>query len=292
MSGCRATDLMFSHGVAVMSDGAPPAPAPAIVEHCSSLPGPSESNPFAEWLTKDAVQWAQCGFPSVEVPVRLAASLMATATPKECGGDIALPWPCFAITLQPGTLPSIDGKDYIARIFVSDSLLDGCVSYLFFDERFNRSQDCGLINLGWETSLAELCEIDVKTCNQPENHDAIARQALLLGRLIIGVCVELDAEPYKSHVAGGPPPKRKSPTPTVWSFVLRRSVVVDVRPWVADYLRGNGKSPTVQTMVRGHRKRQPCGPQGAQRKWITVEPYWRGPEDAPIAVHSHVLVNP
>ena len=27
----------------------------------------------------------------------------------------------------------------------------------------------------------------------------------------------------------------------------------------------------------------------ADRRWIHVEPYWRGPEDAPIALRSHKL---
>jgi hypothetical protein len=45
--------------------------------------------------------------------------------------------------------------------------------------------------------------------------------------------------------------------------------------------------PSVQCLVRGHWKRQPCGHELQDRKWIQIEPYWRGPEDAPIAVRSH-----
>jgi len=62
-----------------------------------------------------------------------------------------------------------------------------------------------------------------------------------------------------------------------------------MRKAVVEYGKHGGKSPTVQCVVAGHWKMQPCGPGGSERKRIFIEPYWRGPEDAPIAIRPHVL---
>lgn len=41
-------------------------------------------------------------------------------------------------------------------------------------------------------------------------------------------------------------------------------------------------------IVRGHWKRQPVGPERAERKMIFVEPYWKGPADAPAIARAYV----
>ena len=65
---------------------------------------------------------------------------------------------------------------------------------------------------------------------------------------------------------------------------------VDVREAVRGFVAGTRRTaPAVQVLVRGHWKRQAHGPAMAQRKMIHIEPYWRGPEDAPIAVRGHKL---
>jgi len=90
----------------------------------------------------------------------------------------------------------------------------------------------------------------------------------------------------------------KRGAPKSWTFQLSRPVKVDCRSEVIAALeraaqgQPKGRAPSVQTLVRGHWKRQACGVGRAARRYIHVEPYWRGPEDAPIAVRSHVLVKP
>lgn len=64
-------------------------------------------------------------------------------------------------------------------------------------------------------------------------------------------------------------------------------VRVDCRSWVGDYVAGNGTKVGVQFLVRGHHKRQVCGRGRVDRKWIHIEPYWKGDRDAPIAQRTH-----
>jgi hypothetical protein len=53
---------------------------------------------------------------------------------------------------------------------------------------------------------------------------------------------------------------------------------------------GEGHAVLVRTLVAGHWKMQPCGPQRMNRRKIFVQPYWRGDEDLPAAPGGvHVL---
>lgn len=112
-------------------------------------------------------------------------------------------------------------------------------------------------------------------------------------RLLLGVVLELtEHRPSEEHRrAGTRTTKRNSlGEPVAWTYTLTRDVKVDCRQAVRDYVEGRRSSaPSVQCLVRGHWKRQAHGPARSLRKFIFVEPYWRGPEDAPIATRSHIL---
>ena len=45
----------------------------------------------------------------------------------------------------------------------------------------------------------------------------------------------------------------------------------------------------VRTLVEGHWRNQAHGPRHSLRKLIFIEPFWRGPEDAPESIPTHVL---
>lgn len=45
--------------------------------------------------------------------------------------------------------------------------------------------------------------------------------------------------------------------------------------------------PAIQRLVRGHHKRQVVGIGRSGRRVIWIEPYWRGPEDAPILTRPY-----
>jgi hypothetical protein len=95
---------------------------------------------------------------------------------------------------------------------------------------------------------------------------------------------------YVEKIKSRPKNPRKTKEPTRWNFQVTRDVKLDVRDQVRSYVLGHkGGRLSLQRLVRGHLKRQPYGPESSLRKWVHIEPYWQGPEDAPIAKKSHIL---
>jgi hypothetical protein len=67
-------------------------------------------------------------------------------------------------------------------------------------------------------------------------------------------------------------------------------MALDCRPAVHRYMGGSASAPpAVQSIVRGHFKRQVVGISRAGRRVIWIEPYWRGPEDAPILARPYKI---
>jgi hypothetical protein len=111
-------------------------------------------------------------------------------------------------------------------------------------------------------------------------------------RLVVGLLVAMQNSNFKEHVSSGRVPKQmRDGAPEHRTVYVGAPIKTDCRPALAQYLcdpkRGKAAPPSVQVLVRGHYKRQVVGVGRSGRKVIWVEPYWRGPEDAPILVHPY-----
>lgn len=125
------------------------------------------------------------------------------------------------------------------------------------------------------------------------------RLFLLFGRLIIGLCLTLsdpskirEARHTKNRSCARVGKLRKDTEPSIRNFVVGAPTKLKVRDTLQSFVEHGvrkGSSPTVQSLVRGHWKMQPHGPQSSLRKLIYREPFWRGPEEAPIVVKDRVL---
>lgn len=238
--------------------------------------------------------WAEAGFPRVQMGHRLAASLIATHVPEDVLAEIVPPWPAFQIDLPGGLLHrTIDGADYPVTTVIA-SYDDSRWAYFALREQGTAGFRRGM---SAEQIVRDLRPEDFDPETPfPTIADADRRLTALIGRLVINVCLEMSSperevkEVGRGHGDWQRRTRRGSPIPIGPRFYrLSRDVKVDVRRAVTDYIRGGGSSPEVQTLVRGHWKHQAHGPGLLLRKRIHVEPYWRGPEDAPIALRPHVL---
>lgn len=233
-----------------------------------------------------SASWARAGFPLVQPTHTLAASLMATYMPRDLVPEIELPWKSFAVLVPNGLLPEVGERKPATMVGIS--------SYDVEDSGPTGSRERRVVWIARGDALLEGTPFEkLEELVIEENDDPITREHALLLRLLLGSVVELDQPRHREVVRRGPPApkvpgkKRHAGPPSCWAFDLRRDTRVDLRPWVKNYLDGGtGSSPGVQILVRGHHKRQRCGKGGLERKWIHIEPYWRGPEDAPVAVRA------
>jgi hypothetical protein len=244
-------------------------------------------DPILGW----AVQWAKSGLPQIVLGHRLAASLMATSMERANAEHVCLPWKAFAIVV-PDRLVSAPSPGSGATEFITGAHVtrfsDGCVSVFATSDSgcvwsagIRHVRDLGDIDALWERGSRSLRDADVRALG-------------CLDRLILGTCAELstpEASRAIAQHAGSEADRGEGRlSPSVWSYTLRREVRVDCREAIRAFVNGGGRRPNVQTLVRGHWKRQHHGPRAELVKWIAVEPYWRGPEEAPIAVRSHRLM--
>lgn len=247
-------------------------------------------NANAFWLAK----WCAHAFPRIRIRNLRAASLAATAIPGDVVRDILPPWPAFMVTLEDadGLFPDLAHPGYYYdRIEVlHTSVITGNPTWSFWrrthlaGERFMLATPAE----DWGSDLDSRDLFD-RAANDPE-----ARIFQAVSRVVLGACMMMSVPGGLEECRRRARSKRfrRGGPPSMTDLVLGNDVRIDVRTAVRDYVAHGGSSPTVQSLVRGHWKYQPHGPKNSLRKLIHVEPYWRGPEDAPVVVRSHVLGQP
>lgn len=245
-----------------------------------------------EWCS---AVWAKCAFPYVSIADdKFAASLMATSVPPELAKAIVPPWKAFRVAIPAGLL-SIDNDADPQHPEPCQRLM---VSYINDEWTIVCEGRSLLMHIAGQ-STEHLCEdVDVEKTNMCDAEDMQltgrdGRVFRIASRLVLGICLYFDSYqqiPLKNKRLRGKN-RGVSGDPAIRQYVIGRPVKVDARKAVREYVESGarGSSVSVQILVRGHWKNQPCGHQASERKFIHIEPYWRGPEDAPIAVRPHLL---
>lgn len=289
------------------------------IEHSSEMKVIAEEMRWFQWLyvpaghirLLGAAKWARNGFPQVTMSHKFAAALLATGVGKDTLEQVSPPWDSFLLDVPNGLLAIMDNKSGqeqdIQRILVVRTMNEtkGVTwSYVAF------GHSVAMCRLGATTEELLPPEIEedvfVQLENDPDSSglfeslllqgltDQDKRVSSLLGRLIINTCLAMsDPENIKAIGTGhksSSGPGRSDPEPVVRTYQVGRPVKLDCREYIAKFVRGGARNlPSVQTLVRGHFKSQPHGPKSTLRKVIWREPFWRGPEDAPILTRPHEM---
>lgn len=243
-----------------------------------------------------AARWAGCGFPQVTLGHRLASSLCATRMDPEAAEAVMPPWPAYLVLVPDGLFEVPDKLVPSATMPIDWLTVFHAGPFVHVTAR-SRSSEFTL-NVGHRTlasGLADeegLLDDEVLTPPGPGPVDAVHRRALaMLWRLMVGIDIEMTEPRNVERPRRGPKPlahdKRAALAPLTHRLV--RDVVVDCRAAVSDFVEGRRSAPSVQVLVRGHWKRQVHGSGRALRRFVHIEPYWRGPEDAPLALRVHKL---
>jgi hypothetical protein len=247
-------------------------------------------------LLLGAYRWLGCGLPQVTMGHKYAAALLATSVPEQVHEFITPPWRAFIIQVPNGLIFADNGRNQgrlteVRSVFV-----------LKFDESakskwcYIAMTDCPVLLWRFSPDIADLLRETLKA-NAYDGYsflldfeDVDDRASALIGRLVANSCLAMsdptNLKAPRPMSAKAKAKAQKRGEPTVTTYVLGKPIKLDCRQVVAAYGRGERQAPSVQVLVRGHWKRQPCGPRRVDRKVIHVEPYWRGPEDAPINVRE------
>jgi len=235
--------------------------------------------------------WAHNAFPEIQMPHTYAAALMATKISPSQATEIKPPWSAFWISVPTGLLSSTDENGVrceITGILVTALNIDGKTVWGY--EALSKS--VGLFNtrIYPEGFADEIGVEDDKWEPLSELTTADERTSLLIRRLIGNICIAISdpdnviKRPSHRHVAK----KRKARLPTTRVYRVGRPITLDVRQHIQDWVEGKKRGRiTVQFLVRGHWRKQACGPKLAERKLIWIEPFWKGPEVALINVRPH-----
>lgn len=251
------------------------------------------------------LKWARSAYSTVTVGHTYAAALIATQVTPSVLPLVRLPWDAFVLEVPNGLLPLTRiprmGTDAlmtseIRRILVTR--LDPTTGPEPSGPRvgFIAHAEAGgnLWRFGEMRDLATEEGADLPDVTGMDTADE--RLAAALGRLVVNACLAMSSPENLTRLSGSSPKgnkkgnKRGSPEPVHLHYKLGAPVTIDLRKEVREYLLGQRRSsPTVQTLVSGHWKLQHHGPQRSLAKTLWIQPYWRGPEDAPILVRPHHL---
>lgn len=250
-----------------------------------------------------AARWADQAFPTFRMGHKYAAALMSTSV-SVTEDAIRPPFKAFLIEVPDGLISIIDpntSQTHDVRYLLAHAIMiSGEITWNF------AATTTGRVTI-WQhghSTAKMLEEIPVG-----EGHDWSAysfgmpleerdqRVNFLLQRLILNTCLAV-ANPdnispvgKKATKAMSPSAMRSSNEPLVRTFIVGKPIELDCREPVRDFLEGRkpGKKLSVQILVAGHWKSQPHGPKNSLRKVIWREPYWRGPDEAPILTRPHKL---
>lgn len=251
-------------------------------------------------------RWMHYGCPVVQYTGhRYAAALMATGTAT---GDIRPPWKTFLIELPNGLLQTAGPSgqlDDIAYVLVSQypSRRTPQDTEFFQAWTYTAYTRSGVALHQFRRTVDELRDNDEQELSGTfagsfmlDLSDEDSRTIALLNRLVLNTCTAM-SDPEAVKPLGVPQKKphksssqRDTKEPDFRLFRVGREVKMDCRDALRAFVRGDRRGPlTVQFIVRGHWRHQPCGPQRAERRTIWIEPYWKGPEDAAIISRAHVM---
>lgn len=249
-----------------------------LLEFCTKRGGLFDTGEF-KTLALFAADWAHGAFPKMVTTHKYAAALMCTRVTPEIASDLHVPWTAFAVHIPDALIRTALGE--YTRIYVHSSGLpvaEGrALVFTIWGQRVRMIETC----LRPEELFAPDKEDIVDASVSEEQASAMH----LARRLVAGLLLAMQhTDNFKARgpTSFGSSSRRGEPEHRV--VFIGKPISVDCRAAVRSYLDGNGKGapPSVQTIVRGHFKRQVLGVGRAGRRVIWIEPYWRGPEDAPI----------
>lgn len=248
-----------------------------------------------------AAKWAVHAFQRITTSHTYGAALMCTDADRNVLEDIELQWHAFMVML-PNDL--LGYEDPNTKLFVSYTRIlvavyadggNGAASFTLLNQTEKVSSHRVVSQIS--NNLASVLDVEDPEMIHTAGKDLgdvlqgrVQRTVKMAKRLVAGLLLAMQNQNnFKvKHV----PTRCRSLTrqheePAHRIVFVGSPLKIDCRATVKEYInQGGGKRksapPSVQTLVRGHFKRQVIGVGRSGRKVIWIQPFWRGALDAPI----------
>ena len=243
-------------------------------------------------LVSFAHDWFLGGFQRIEVPDKLGAALASTTFERAARGadELRMPWPAFVVGFQSATgLPIVllrqgakDGLGYSAAPEDRARLPASAIVLRASPSEGGRATD---LRTSFARNAIDLLFERDASPGLPDPFSVYEARAVYGA---IAMLYDEHGETTMREPARARLRLNRQGEPTQWIYKLTRPVTVDCREAVRAAIAGEtSRTLSVQSLVCGHWRQQPCGPASSERKRIFIEPHWRGPDDAPIATRPH-----
>lgn len=261
-------------------------------------------------------RWFSFNAPAVRVDEKTAAVLSLTRVPVQEDGECKAPWDAFILRLPVALFPSGRGPgryfthievhretDPVERWFCTSVDSGGSIVQRavrsFWD--FAKKETRGVRNPTEEDIAGVPLELEAiedlhDRLSFRETREEVIRN-LTLGRIIVNAVIFMTngalarREPKKKK--GVPAWRRIQKQPQTTEYVLLPEIPVtfDVFRAVVALREAmtRGKPGLLQWIVRGHWRRQACGPKLERREYRWIAPYWKGKASARRAVRAHAI---
>lgn len=232
--------------------------------------------------------------------VRLPFPSIAFKVPPESGSDIheviIMETPAVAAlteSMQRAFSRFLDQNNTLRRLNVPENTVPRC--FTFFGARSNTPDDI-VVSTFWLPDGMSIDEANSLQMSDPAHHTDVARFTTFCMNAVLYLTwpdaneefaerVNSDWAEMKRKVATLNGYKKERAKERLKTMYANRRIYVGAKvPFLStqESVSGSGAPLLVRTLVSGHWKMQPCGPKQSERKLIRIEPFWRGPLDAPV----------
>lgn len=254
-------------------------------------------------------RWAEQAYPTVTMGEKFCAALMATRIPTDMLDEVKAPWKAFVIEV-PGRMLSIFDGDAMQRTRITRIIVQHYENHPEDPWRWIALGEKG--QHVWRTGFASQIIHPVQFRKHEKVHYEIGsdqwendlhrdeRLYVLISRLVLNVCLAVSdpddpdmvkqvGSSHRKHAEKQREGRRGPPEQRV--FQVGKPINLDCREAIQEYVEGERAAHElkIQSLVRGHYKRQAHGPKLSLRRKQWIMPYWRGPEDGPILTRPHVF---
>jgi hypothetical protein len=239
-------------------------------------------------------RWAKAGLPTFALGQGLARALALTDASKLSLADVRWPFETFRIELPPDVIENVRAI-YVSHTFYPDRLMTGSVGD-FGTRMLNRefteanSLECRpvlqveVFDEAGNSKTTVLPVEDPRTVGEWASTSPMPAVLKQIFSMIYNVCAYLESleSPPRARSSSGKKRKGKRREQEVLSLVYDLDHAtelgeVSVSELSAALGTGTERSIHARFVVRGHWRRQPCGPGRAERRWLWIQPHWKGP---------------